>query len=85
MEIIEVSDKNQVLKLIVDSNEESLFTLLKVYFESMKGVDLVGVSREHHLVDKTEFYLKVDKGSALEFFKKALSEVKKDLSSKKVK
>lgn len=85
MEIIELNEDKQVLKIVVDSNEESLFFLLKTYLEDLKDVDLVGVHREHHLVDKTEFFLKVAKGSPKAVFKKALKDIKKDLASKKVK
>ena len=85
MEIIELNDEEQVLKLVVSSNEESLFYLLKTYLDSMKDVDLVGVAKDHHLLDKTEFYLKVKKGSAKKLFKKALSDIKKDMLKKKVK
>ena len=85
MEIIEKVDKKEVLRVIVDSNEESLFSLLKTYLEQSSDVDLVGVYKEHHLIDKTEFYLKVKKGSALALFKKSLGEIKKDLEKKKLK
>jgi len=86
MEIQELVDDSDVLKIVVSSNEESLFYLLKVYLDSIKDVDLVGVARDHHLVDKTEFYLKVKgKVSAKDVFKKALSNIKKDLEGKKVK
>ena len=85
MEIIELNDEEQVLKLVVSSNEESLFYLLKTYLDSIKDVDLVGVAKDHHLLDKTEFYLKVKKGSAIKLFKKALLDIKKDMLKKKVK
>lgn len=85
MEIIEsVEDKN-VLKIKVGSNEESLFSLLKVYLEKSTDVEIVGVVREHHLVNETELLLKVKKGSPKEVLKKALIEAKKDLESKKIK
>lgn len=85
MEIIEKKEDEGILTLIVDSNEESLFSLLKVYLEQNSDVDIVGFYKGHHLVDKTEFFLKVKKGKALDLFKKSLKEVKKDLESKKVK
>ena len=87
MEIQELDDNGNVLKIVVSSNEESLFYLLKSYLDSMKDVDLVGVAKDHYLLDKTEFYLKVngDKKSAKDLFKKALVDIKKDLLSKKVK
>ncbi len=85
MNIIEKVDDKNVLRIIVDSNEESLFSLLKVYLEAQSNVELVGSYREHHLVDKVEFFLKVSKGNAVDVFKKALKSVKKDLESKKVK
>ncbi len=85
MEIIEQSGEGTDLKITVDSNEESLFSLLKVYMEPMADVEVVGHFKGHHLVDKTDFYLKVKKGDALNVFKKALAEVKMDLASKKVK
>jgi DNA-directed RNA polymerase subunit L len=85
MEIIEQTIEGTDLKITVDSNEESLFSLLKAYMEPMADVEVVGHFKGHHLVDKTEFYLKVKKGDALKIFKKALATVKKDLASKKVK
>lgn len=85
MKIIEeVSDKN-VLRFTVDSNEESLFSLLRTYLDDDKDVELVGVYKEHHLIDKTEFLLKTKKGDAKALLKKALGSIKKDLQSKKVK
>lgn len=85
MKVIEKADESNVLRVVVDSNEESLFSLLKVYLEQEADVDLVGVYKEHHLIDKTEFVLKTKKGKALEVFKKALAKAKKDLATKKLK
>ncbi len=85
MEIIEKISDKQVLRVVVDSNEESLFSLLKTYLESNPDVDLVGVYKEHHLIDKTEFFLKTKKGDALTLFKKSLADIKKDLEKKKLK
>lgn len=85
MEIIEKFEEGNVLRILVDSNEESLFSLLKTYLENESDVDIVGVYKEHHLIDKTEFLLKTKKGKPLEVFKKALISVKKDLASKKIK
>ncbi|NQZ84464.1 MAG: hypothetical protein HRU03_01980 [Nanoarchaeales archaeon] len=85
MEIIEQTIEGTDLKIVVDSNEESLFSLLKAYMEPMADVEVVGHYKPHHLVDKTEFFLKVKKGDALKVFKKALATIKKDLASKKVK
>jgi len=85
MEFIEKNETKDTLKLVVSSNEESLFFLVKVYLEKMSEVDIVGVCKEHHLVDKTEFHLKVSKGNPMKIFLKALAEAKKDLISKKVK
>ena len=85
MNVLEKAAEDQVLRLVVDSNEESLFSLLKAYLENEADVEVVGVYKEHHLIDKTEFYLKTKKGKALDFFKKALKSVKKDLITKKVK
>jgi len=72
MEVIEINDEGKSLKIVVDSNEESLFSLLKVYLEKDKNVDLAGVVKEHYLIDRTEFYLKVNSGSALDIFKTTL-------------
>ena len=58
MEIIEKVEEGNVLRILVNSNEESLFSLLKVYLENESDVDIVGVYKEHHLIDKTEFLLK---------------------------
>lgn len=85
MNIVEKSVKDNELRFIVDSNEESLFSLLKVYLEREADVDIVGQYKEHHLVDKTEFYLKTKKGKALDVFKATLTKAKKDLEGKKLK
>ena len=85
MEIIDIAEDGNKLRFVVGSNEESLFSLLKVYLEKESDVELVGVYREHHLINKTEFLMKVKKGNAKDVLKKSLSSVKKDLQSKKVK
>lgn len=85
MKILEKEGEKETLRIMVDSNEESLFFLLKTYLEAQSDVDIVGVYKEHYLVDKTEFFLKVKKGNALDIFKKSLTKIKKDLESKKVK
>lgn len=85
MEIIEKTEDKNTLKIVVDSNEESLFSLVKVYLQDMADVDIVGVKKGHHLVDKTEFFLKTKKESPTKVLKKALAEAKKDLESRKVK
>jgi len=85
MEIVEKNAEGTNLKIQVNSNEESLFSLLKVYLDSMAEVEVVGHFKEHYLVDKTEFFLKTKKVDAEKVFKKALGEVKKDLASKKLK
>ncbi len=85
MEIVKQEEDEQTFKLVVDTDEEALFYLLKTYLESMKEVDIVGVVKEHHLLNETEFYLKVKSGSAKKVFKKALSNVKKDLVKFKIK
>ncbi len=85
MNIIEKSADNTTLKIIVDSNEESLFSLLKVYLSKNDDVDIVGVYMEHHLVDKTEFFIRTKKTDALKLFKKTLIEVKKELENMKIK
>lgn len=85
MKILEKTQKEETLRILVDSNEESLFFLLKTYLEQDSNVDIVGVYKEHHLIDKTEFFLKIKKGDALKVFKKALTEIKKDLNTKRLK
>lgn len=85
MEILDKVEDGNVLQLVVNSNEESLFSLLKAYLEKNSDVDVVGLYKEHHLIDKTEFFLKTKKGNAKDLFSKVLKEVKKDLESKKVK
>ncbi len=85
MEIIEKFEEGNVLRILVDSNEESLFSLLKTYLEKEADVDIVGVYKEHHLINKTEFLLKIKKGKPTDVFKKALAAIKKDLASKKLK
>ena len=85
MEIVEKVEEKDTLKIIVGSNEESLFSLLKTYLEKDPAVDMAGYYKEHHLIDKTEFFIKVKKGSPVDVLKKALIVVKKDLEKKKVK
>jgi len=85
MELIECVEEAEVLKIIVNSNEESLFFLLKGYLNEASEVDLVGVSKDHHLIDRSEFYLKVKKGSSKTFFKKMLKDIKKKLEKLKIK
>jgi len=85
MEIIENTENKNTLKIVVSSNEESLFFLVKVYLEQMDEVDVVGVIKSHYLVDKTEFHIKTFSGSPLKVLKKALELAKKDLVSKKLK
>ena len=85
---MEISDKNNnenTLTFEVTSNEENLFSLLKVYLNNLEEVDIAGYTKNHHLVDKTQFYLKVKKGSAEEVFKKGLKEAKKDLQNMRTK
>ena len=84
MEIKKVTGEKENLRFVVNSNEETLFSLLKTYLEAMPETDIVGVYKEHHLVDKTEFFLKVKKGDAEKFFKKALAQVKEELAKLKV-
>lgn len=86
MEIIEKVEEGNVLRIIVDSNEESLFSLLKTYLQDNSDVELSGVYREHHLIDKTEFVLKSKgKKKPIDVLKGALKDIKSDLESKKVK
>ncbi|MFW5872214.1 MAG: RpoL/Rpb11 RNA polymerase subunit family protein [bacterium] len=85
MEVIENTVEDNVLKIVVDSDEESLFSLLKVYLEKESDVDIVGLYKSHYLIDKTEFFLKVKKGSPLDIFKKSLAQVKKELDKMRVK
>lgn len=86
MEIIEKSVEENVLKIVVSSNEESLFSLLKVYLDESNDVDIVGVYKPHHLVDKTELHIKaISKKDPKAVLVKVLKDVKKDLLSKKIK
>ena len=85
MKIIEIEENKDKLRFVVDSNEESLFTLLKVYLEKESDVEIVGVFREHHLLNKTEFLIKVKKGEAKDVLKKVLPKIKKEIQSMKVK
>ena len=86
MEISSVEHKKNELHIKVSSNEESLFMLLKGYLEEHSDVDIVGVTKEHHLIDETEFYLRVDeKKDAKEVFTKVLSSIKKELGGLKLK
>lgn len=85
MEIIELVEDKNTLRLKVDSNEESLFSLLKVYLEESTDVDIVGLNKDHYLVDDTELLLKVKKGEPKAVLKKVLADVKKKLEEKKIK
>lgn len=70
MKVLEKTEEKDTLRILVDSNEETMFFLLKTYLEKDSNVDIVGVYKEHHLIDKTEFFLKVKKGEPLNFLKK---------------
>lgn len=85
MKILEKVEEKDVVRALVDSNEESLFFLLKAYLEADSNVDIVGVYKEHYLIDKTEILVKVKKGNPVEVLKSILVKAKKDLLSKKVK
>lgn len=84
MKILENIKEDKSLRIVVSSNEETVFFLLKVYLEKDSDVEAVGVYREHYLVDKTEFFLKTKKADPLDVLKKYFKIVKKDLLSKKV-
>lgn len=84
MEIIEKLVEENTCKLVFNSNEESLLYLLKAYLEKLNEIDFVGISKDHHLVDKTEFFVKVVKGDPIKIVKKALTDIKKDLENKKI-
>lgn len=85
MKVLDKIEEKDSLRVVVDSNEEAFFYLLKAYLEKNPSVDIVGVYKEHYLVDKTEFFLKVKKGNPLDVFNKALDDIKKELSKLKVK
>lgn len=84
MEVIETLIEDNTCKIVFDSNEESLLYLIKAYLEKLDSIDLVGIVKDHHLVDKTEFFVKVVKGDPLKIVKSALADIKKDLESKKL-
>lgn len=79
MDIVEKISEGNVLRFVVNTNEESLFLILKSYLEENSDVEIVGLYKDHYLIDKTEFYLKIKKGNALTFFKKELKNIKKNL------
>ena len=86
MEISSIEHKKNELQIKVSSNEESMFMLLKGYLEENPDVDIVGVTKEHHLIDETEFYLRVhEKKDAKDVFTKAIASIKKELESLKLK
>ena len=85
MKIVEKSSKGKLLKLKVDSNEESFFYFLKSYLEKNKDCEIVGVYKEHYLIDETELVFKIKKSNAKECFLETLKKIKKDLKSLKIK
>ena len=85
MKILDCQSKNNILRVMVDTNEENLFYLLKTYLNEDKSVEVCGVFKEHHLIEKTEFLLKIKSGDAKVFFKKKLSVIKKELNKLKIK
>lgn len=85
MEISKKTSTQNTFTIEVNSNEETLFSLLKVYLSQLPEVDIVGFTKDHHLIDKTQFYVKVKKGSAEDVFKKGLEAAKKDLESRRIK
>ncbi|MFP4402247.1 MAG: RpoL/Rpb11 RNA polymerase subunit family protein [Candidatus Nanoarchaeia archaeon] len=84
MKIESINAQDSELRIKFNSNEESILMLLKSYLEDTSGVDIVGVNRDHHLLDETEFFLRVDSGSAKDTFSKALKAVKKELEGMRV-
>lgn len=86
MEITSINAQKNELTIKVSSNEESLFMLLKGYLEDNNDVDIVGVTKEHHLIDATEFYIRTFDGKdAKAVFTKALETIKKELQQLKLK
>lgn len=85
MEISIINDNKNELKLKVPTNEESLFMLLKSHLEEVDEVDIVGITKEHHLIDDTEFYLRTYKEDAKKVFKEALTNIKKELEAMRLK
>lgn len=86
MEITSINAQKNELTIKVSSNEESLFMLLKGYLEDNNDVDIVGVTKEHHLIDSTEFYIRtLDGKDAKAVFTKALETIKKELQQLKLK
>lgn len=85
MEISIINDNKNELKIAVPTNEESLFMLLKSHLEEVEDVDIVGITKEHHLIDDTEFYLRTYEKNAKAVFKEALKSITKELTSLKLK
>jgi len=85
MEIIKKEKNNHTLKLVTTGNEESLFSLLKVYLEKDSDVEVVGLYKEHHLTDRVEFVIKTKKSDPEVLLKKALKSIKKEVNSLKIK
>lgn len=85
MEIIKKEKNNHTLKLVTTGNEESLFSLLKVYLEKDSDVEVVGLYKEHHLTDRVEFVIKTKKSDPEVLLKKALKSIKKEVNSFKIK
>ncbi|MCA9486777.1 hypothetical protein H6501_00605 [Candidatus Woesearchaeota archaeon] len=84
MEIVEKKDDTTSVSLVLGSDELSLFLVVKHYLEQIPEVDIVGIARDHHLLDRSELHIKVSKGKALDALKKALKEATKDLKSRKL-
>jgi DNA-directed RNA polymerase subunit L len=85
MKITQKVEEKDSLRIVVDSNEESLFYLLKQYLSQNPDIDIVGVYKEHHLVDETELFIKVKKGKPIDTLKKALKDIKTQINKQKVK
>lgn len=85
MEIKNITHNKEVLRFVLKSNEETILSVVKTYLEESPEVDIVGVYKEHHLIDETEFYLKLKKGDAKKFFKAELPKIKEKLQELKIK
>ena len=84
MKIVEGGKDGMLLRMSFDSGEESLLYLLKSYLEKHKDCDIVGIYKEHYLIEKSEMVLRTKTLPACDVFLEIMSAAKGDLKDMKI-
>jgi DNA-directed RNA polymerase subunit L len=80
MELDKITQKNNVLEIKTTDDEETLFSLIKVFLNENSNVEIAGVFKEHHLIAETKLFVKTKKDNSKEILKKELTNIKKELN-----